>query len=177
MTTPKVCASSRPSKKAAVRSPPSSSPAAVSYWSLQTRSLARKLGLKIEADRQAYDLAIIGGGPAVLAAAIYAAREGIDAVVIDRSAMGGQAGVTERIDNYPGFPEGVGGAELADKFIAQARRYSVEFGGCGRGGRHRQGGRRRCAAAEQRPACLRARRANRQRRIRTAGSVCPARRT
>jgi thioredoxin reductase (NADPH) len=67
--------------------------------------LARKLGLKIQADRQAYDLAIVGGGPAALAAAIYAAREGIDVVVIDRSAMGGQAGVTERIDNYPGFPE------------------------------------------------------------------------
>jgi thioredoxin reductase (NADPH) len=89
--------------------------------------LARKLGLKIQADRQAYDLAIVGGGPAALAAAIYAAREGIDVVVIDRSAMGGQAGVTERIDNYPGFPEGVGGAELADRFIAQARRYGVEL--------------------------------------------------
>lgn len=89
--------------------------------------LARKLGLKIEADRQAYDLAIIGGGPAGLAAAIYAARECIDAVVIDRSALGGQAGVTERIDNYPGFPEGVGGAELADRFIAQAQRYGVEL--------------------------------------------------
>ena len=89
--------------------------------------LARKLGLKIEADRQAYDLAIIGGGPAGLAAAIYAAREGIDAVVIDRSALGGQAGVTERIDNYPGFPQGVRGAELADRFIAQARRYGVEL--------------------------------------------------
>jgi len=89
--------------------------------------LARKLGLKIEADRPAYDLAIVGGGPAGLAAAIYAAREGIDAVVIDRSAMGGQAGVTERIDNYPGFPEGIGGAELADRFIAQARRYGVEL--------------------------------------------------
>ena len=89
--------------------------------------LARKLGLKIEADRQAYDLAIIGGGPAGLAAAIYAAREGIDAVVIDRSAMGGQAGVTERIDNYPGFPQGVGGAELADRFIGQAKRYGVEL--------------------------------------------------
>ena len=89
--------------------------------------LARKLGLKIEADRQAYDLAIVGGGPAGLAAAIYAAREGINAVVIDPSAMGGQAGVTERIDNYPGFPEGIGGAELADRFIAQARRYGVEL--------------------------------------------------
>jgi len=89
--------------------------------------LARKLGLKIEADRRAYDLAIIGGGPAGLAAAIYAAREGIDAVVIDRSAIGGQAGVTERIDNYPGFPEGVGGAELAARFVAQAQRYGVEL--------------------------------------------------
>ncbi|MHB8587510.1 MAG: FAD-dependent oxidoreductase [Candidatus Dormibacteraceae bacterium] len=89
--------------------------------------LARKLGLKLEADRQFYDLAIIGGGPAGLAAAIYAAREDIDAVIIDRSALGGQAGVTERIDNYPGFPDGVGGAELADKFVAQARRYGVEL--------------------------------------------------
>ena len=89
--------------------------------------LARKLGLRLEADRQFYDLAIVGGGPAGLAAAIYAAREGIDAVIIDRSALGGQAGVTERIDNYPGFPDGVGGAELAEKFIAQARRYEVEL--------------------------------------------------
>jgi putative NAD(P)-binding protein len=72
--------------------------------------LARKLGLKLEADRQLDHLAIVGGGPAGLAVAIYAAREGIDAVTLDRSALGGQAGVTERIDNYPGFPEGVGGA-------------------------------------------------------------------
>ncbi len=89
--------------------------------------LARKLGLTLDAKRQCYDLAIIGGGPAGLAAAIYAAREGIDAVVIERSGLGGQAGVTERIDNYPGFPEGVGGADLAERFIAQARRYEVEL--------------------------------------------------
>jgi thioredoxin reductase (NADPH) len=89
--------------------------------------LARKLGLKLEAERPFYDLAIVGGGPAGLAAAIYAAREGIDAVVIEKSALGGQAGVTERIDNYPGFPEGVGGAELADRFVTQARRYGVEL--------------------------------------------------
>ncbi|TAN31712.1 FAD-dependent oxidoreductase [bacterium] len=89
--------------------------------------LARKLGLKLEADREFYDLAIVGGGPAGLAAAIYAAREGIDAVIIDRSALGGQAGVTERIENYPGFPEGIGGAELADRFVAQARRYGIEL--------------------------------------------------
>jgi thioredoxin reductase (NADPH) len=89
--------------------------------------LARKLGLTLEAQRSCYDLAIIGGGPAGLAAAIYAAREGIDSVVIERSGLGGQAGVTERIDNYPGFPEGVGGADLAERFIAQARRYEVEL--------------------------------------------------
>ncbi len=90
-------------------------------------ALARKLGLRLEAARKFYDLAIVGGGPAGLSAAIYAAREGIETVVIERSALGGQAGVTERIDNYPGFPEGVRGSELADRFEAQARRYGVEL--------------------------------------------------
>ena len=89
--------------------------------------LAARLGLTLRADREVYDLAIVGGGPAGLAAAIYAAREGIDAIVIDKSALGGQAGVTERVDNYPGFPEGIGGAELADRFTAQASRYGVEL--------------------------------------------------
>ncbi|HEY7927687.1 MAG TPA: FAD-dependent oxidoreductase [Candidatus Dormibacteraeota bacterium] len=89
--------------------------------------LARRLGLTLDAKRGCYDLAIIGGGPAGLAAAIYAAREGIDTVVVERSALGGQAGITERIDNYPGFPTGVGGGELADRFIEQARRYEVEL--------------------------------------------------
>ncbi len=89
--------------------------------------VARKLGLTLEASRAFYDLAIVGGGPAGLAAAIYAAREGIDAIVVDRGALGGQAGVTEKIDNYPGFPDGIGGGELADRFIAQARRYGVEM--------------------------------------------------
>jgi len=89
--------------------------------------LARKLGLSLKADLNFYDLAIVGGGPAGLAAAIYAAREGMSAIVIDKSALGGQSGVTERIDNYPGFPDGVGGAELAERFIAQARRYGMEL--------------------------------------------------
>ncbi len=89
--------------------------------------LAGKLGLSLKAELSFYDLAIVGGGPAGLAAAIYAAREGMNAIVVDRSALGGQSGVTERIDNYPGFPEGVGGADLADRFIAQARRYEVEM--------------------------------------------------
>jgi thioredoxin reductase (NADPH) len=87
--------------------------------------LARKLGLRLRAERSFYDLLVIGGGPTGLTASIYAAREGIEALVIDRSALGGQAGVTERIDNYPGFPDGIGGAELADRIVAQAERYGV----------------------------------------------------
>ncbi len=89
--------------------------------------LAAKLGLRVRAARSFYDLLILGGGPAGLAAAIYAAREGIDSLVIERGALGGQAGATERIDNYPGFPEGVGGAELAGRFVEQAKRYGIEM--------------------------------------------------
>jgi thioredoxin reductase (NADPH) len=90
-------------------------------------ALARRIGLTMEADRSAYDLVIIGGGPAGLAAAIYAAREGIDTIVVDAGSLGGQAGISDRIDNYPGFPDGISGAELADRFVAQARRYGVEL--------------------------------------------------
>ena len=89
--------------------------------------LADRLGLRRRADRERFDLLILGGGPTGLTAAIYAAREGLDTLVIERSALGGQAGVTERIDNYPGFPDGVGGAELAARMEAQARRYGVEL--------------------------------------------------
>ena len=90
-------------------------------------ALARRIGLTVTADRSAYDLVIVGGGPAGLAAAIYAAREGIDAIVVDASALGGQAAITDRVDNYPGFPDGISGAELTERFIAQARRYGVEL--------------------------------------------------
>ena len=90
-------------------------------------ALARRIGLTLAPDRSAYDLVIVGGGPAGLAAAIYAAREGIDAVVVEANALGGQTGISDRVDNYPGFPDGISGGELADRFVAQARRYGVEL--------------------------------------------------
>lgn len=89
--------------------------------------LANKLGLARAAMMHVYDLIIVGGGPAGLTTAIYAARENLKTLVIDRSGLGGQAGVTERLDNYPGFPEGIKGAELADRFAEQARRHGVEM--------------------------------------------------
>lgn len=89
--------------------------------------LAAKLGIQPKACRDFYDLIIIGGGPAGLSTALYAAREGIDTLVIESSAIGGQAGVTERIDNYLGFPEGVEGARLADDMRAHAERFGAEM--------------------------------------------------
>ena len=89
--------------------------------------LADKLGLKRDAAMTSYDVVIVGGGPTGLTTAIYCARENLRTVIVERSALGGQAGVTERLDNYPGFPEGIGGAELADRFAQQAARYGVEM--------------------------------------------------
>ncbi len=90
-------------------------------------ALARKLGLKTEPKLPYYDLIIIGGGPAGLTAAIYAAREGAETLLIERSGLGGQAGLTEGIDNFPGFPEGLKGQEFADRVAQQARRFNVEI--------------------------------------------------
>lgn len=89
--------------------------------------LAAKLGLETKAKCDFYDLVIVGGGPTALTTAIYAARDGFDVLVIERSGLGGQAGITERLDNYPGFPEGVTGAEFAERVIEQAKRFGVEL--------------------------------------------------
>ncbi len=89
--------------------------------------LAEKLGIVRAAEEDNYDLVIAGGGPTALTTSIYAARENLRTLVIEKSALGGQAGVTERLDNYPGFPEGIGGADLASRFVQQAQRYQVEM--------------------------------------------------
>jgi len=90
-------------------------------------ALAEKLGLQTHADCPYYDLVVVGGGPAGLTAALYAAREGIETLVVERSGPGGQAGVTEQLDNYPGFPDGISGADFADRLVAQSRRFGVEI--------------------------------------------------
>jgi thioredoxin reductase (NADPH) len=89
--------------------------------------LAAKLGLQTSAKQRFYDLIVVGSGPSGLTAALYAAREGLDTLVVERGGVGGQAGVTERLDNFPGFPEGVTGAEFADRLRAQAERFGVEI--------------------------------------------------
>ena len=89
--------------------------------------LADRIGLARVALMREYDLVIVGGGPTGLTTAIYAARENSRVLIVERSAPGGQAGVTERFDNYPGFPDGVSGAELAERMTRQALRYGVEI--------------------------------------------------
>lgn len=89
--------------------------------------LAVKLGLKTTAERHHYDLIIVGGGPTGLTAALYTAREGIDTLVIERAALGGQVAATIHLDNVPGFHEGITGAELGKRLRSQAERFDVEL--------------------------------------------------
>src|ERR1041385_2652559 len=93
----------------------------------QTLELAERLGLRTRAGLEFYDLAIVGGGPAGLAAAVYGASEGLKTVMVEREAPGGQAGLSARIENYLGFPSGLTGADLARRAVVQARRFGVEI--------------------------------------------------
>ncbi len=92
-----------------------------------TGALAAAIGLTAQARSPFYDLIIIGAGPAGLAAAVYGASEGLDVAVLERSATGGQAGSSSRIENYLGFPNGVSGGDLARRATAQARRLGAEI--------------------------------------------------
>jgi thioredoxin reductase (NADPH) len=89
-----------------------------------TRSVAEKLGWLTHPRHKEYDVSIYGAGPGGLSAAVYAASEGLKTVLIERTAIGGQAGTSSKIENYLGFPEGISGAELAER----ARQQAVHFG-------------------------------------------------
>ena len=89
--------------------------------------LAEKMGFNLRAQQDCYDVIIIGGGPTGLTAAFYLAREGADVLVIEKSGLGGQISITQTLDNFPGFPEGISGGEFSDRLVAQARRFGVEI--------------------------------------------------
>src|SRR5262249_40142502 len=90
-------------------------------------AVADKIGLRTRAQTNFYDLAIVGGGPAGLAAAVYGASEGLRTVMIEREAPGRQVGLGSRIENYLGFPSGLTGSALARRAVAQAKRFGVEI--------------------------------------------------
>ena len=92
-----------------------------------TLDLAGALGLRTRAEQPLYDLCIVGGGPAGLAAAVYAASEGLGTVVVEREAPGGQAGQSAAIENYLGFPKGLTGSDLTRRAVAQAMRFGAEM--------------------------------------------------
>jgi thioredoxin reductase (NADPH) len=89
--------------------------------------LARGAGLHCQPELEQYDIVVLGAGPAGLTAAVYAASEGLSVLVVERMAPGGQAGTSSRIENYPGFAEGISGGELADSAYRQALRFGAEF--------------------------------------------------
>jgi thioredoxin reductase (NADPH) len=93
----------------------------------QPSEMAARIGLRTQAEKDFYDLAIVGGGPGGLAAAVYGASEGLHTVLIEKHSPGGQAGTSSRIENYLGFPSGLSGGELARRAVTQARRFGVEI--------------------------------------------------
>ncbi len=93
----------------------------------ELHTLAEKIGLQTAAAQPFYDLAIIGGGPAGLAAAVYGGSEGLRTILIEKEATGGQAGTSSRIENYLGFPQGLRGAELARRATLQVKKFNVEI--------------------------------------------------
>jgi thioredoxin reductase (NADPH) len=93
----------------------------------ENREIAERVGLQTIADKPFYDLIIVGGGPAGLAAAVYGASEGLRTLVVEEKAPGGQAGMSSRIENYLGFPAGLSGSELTHRAVTQARRFGVEI--------------------------------------------------
>src|SRR6184192_3706790 len=92
-----------------------------------TLELAERLGISAQPAGDHYDLVIVGGGPAGLAAAVYGASEGLSTVMVEREAPGGQAGTSSRIENYLGFPAGLSGSDLARRATDQARRLGAEL--------------------------------------------------
>jgi thioredoxin reductase (NADPH) len=104
--------------------PPAEAYLASSRWRTE---LARRAGLRTEPEHEFYDVVIVGAGPAGLTAAVYAASEGLRTAVVERTAPGGQAGTSARIENYPGFPHGISGAELAAGARQQALRFGAEI--------------------------------------------------
>lgn len=91
------------------------------------RQLAEAIGLRRPLEQTVYDLVIVGAGPAGLAAAVYGASEGLNAVLLERAAPGGQAGRSMRIENYLGFPTGITGAELAERAVVQANKFGAKL--------------------------------------------------
>ena len=99
-------------------------------WSLKNptnEKLAELLGIRTSLKDTVYDLAIVGAGPAGLAAAVYGASEGLNTVVLEKNAPGGQAGSSSKIENYMGFPTGISGTELANRAYLQAQKFGVQF--------------------------------------------------
>lgn len=91
------------------------------------RNVAQALGIRTRPSKQRYDVVIIGGGPSGLAAAVYGSSEGLSVLLVERKAMGGQAGTSARIENYLGFPHGISGDELSERAVRQAKGFGAEL--------------------------------------------------